>query len=185
MKTIMDTYKLKFTRLQNEIFRLFCINAGKILNKREISLILKVSPTAVANSIVSLQKEELISVKKEKNFNLSYVSFNRDSQKAINFKKIENLKMLYDVGLPHFLFEEFPGSTIILFGSYSKGEDVFDSDIDIAIVGVKEKTLNLKKFEGFLKREINLNFYQSFKDIHKDLKNNLFNGIILSGRIDS
>ena len=53
MKTIMDTYKLKFTRLQNEIFRLFCINAGKILNKREISLILKVSPTAVANSIVS------------------------------------------------------------------------------------------------------------------------------------
>jgi len=93
--------------------------------------------------------------------------------------------MLYDVGLPHFLFEEFPGSTIILFGSYSKGEDVFDSDIDIAIVGVKEKTLNLKKFEGFLKREINLNFYQSFKDIHKDLKNNLFNGIILSGRIDS
>lgn len=180
----MDTNKIKFTRLQNEIFRFFCVNAGKSFNKREVALTLKVSPTAVANSLGLLQEEELISVKKEKKFNLSYVNLNRDSQKAINFKRVENLKILYEFNFPYFLFEKFPGSTIILFGSYAKGEDVLESDIDIAIIGTKEKMVDLKKFKDLFKRDINLNFYKSFKEIHKDLRNNLFNGIVLSGGVD-
>jgi len=180
----MDIYKLKFTRLQNEIFRLFCINAGESLNKREISLILKVSPTAVANALHLLQEEELISIKKEKKFNLSYINFNRDSQKAINFKRAENLKLLYESNFLECLEEEFSGTTIILFGSYAYGEDTTKSDIDIAIVGAREKEINLKKFEAFLKREINLNFYSSFKEIHKELKNNILNGIVLSGGVN-
>jgi len=179
----MDIYKLKFTKLQNEIFRFLCINAGKTFNKRELAKVLKVSPTAIANSLVLLEKEELVLVRREKNINLTYVGFNRDSQKAINFKKIENLKLIYEIGLSHFLFEELPGSTIVLFGSYAYGEDIIDSDIDIAVVGSKEKIINLKKFEGLLNRDINLNFYRDWKSIHSDLKNNILNGIVLSGRV--
>jgi len=179
----MDTYKLKFTKLQNEIFRLLCVFAGENLNKREIALKLKVSPTAVANSIGLLEKENLILVKKEKKINLTYVSFNRDSQKAINFKKIENFKLIYEANIQSFLFEEFPGSTIVLFGSYAHGEDVISSDVDIAIIGTKKHEINLKKFEDFLNRDINLNFYRDWKSIHSDLKNNILNGIVLSGRV--
>jgi len=41
----------------------------------------------------------------------------------------------------------------------------------------------LEQFEKMLRRKIMINFYDSFKNIHKNLKENLFNGIVLSGGI--
>lgn len=179
----MDIYKLKWTRLQNEILRFLSINTGKSFNQRTIAKKLKVSPTAVSNALKELEKSEMISIKKENNMNLTLVEFNRDSQKAIDFKRTENLKIIYESKLVNFLEDNFPGSVIILFGSYSYGEDTIDSDIDISIVGCKEKSFNLETFEKILKKEIRINFYESFNEIHKNLRSNLFNGIILSGRI--
>jgi DNA-binding Lrp family transcriptional regulator len=187
----MDTYKLKFTGLQQEIFRLFCIKAGMSLNQRGIAKLLKVSPTAVSNSLSDLEKEGLIKAEKSKTMNLVLIEFNRDSEKAISFKRVENLKMIYESGLDRFLYDKFPGCTIILFGSYSKGEDVWfgemddrSSDIDIAIIGTKGKAVDLESFEKNLKREIIIQFYNSWKEIHKYLKNNILNGILLSGSVD-
>jgi|TARA_Y100000034_G_scaffold72774_1_gene87686 predicted nucleotidyltransferase len=180
----MDMYKLKFTTLQNEIFRLFCIKAGIFLNQRGIARILKVSPTAIANALPLLNKEKLIKIDKSKEMNLTLVQFNRDNARAINLKRIENLKLIYESGLVNFLFESFPGATIILFGSYSRGEDTLESDIDIAIIGVKEKNLDLIKFDKLLERNIIINFYNSFKEIHKHLRDSILNGILLSGSID-
>tara|TARA_Y100000296_G_C5172602_1_gene258128 strand:- start:1995 stop:2534 length:540 start_codon:yes stop_codon:yes gene_type:complete len=177
-------YKLKFTKLQNEIFRLFCIKAGMSLNQRKIAKILKVSPTAISNALPLLNKEKLIKIDKSKEMNLSLVQFNRDNVNAINLKRIENLKLIYESGLVNFLFELFPGAIIILFGSYSKGEDTTESDIDIAIIGVKEKDIDLIQFDKCLERTININFYSSFKKIHKHLRDNLLNGILISGSID-
>ena len=58
------------------------------------------------------------------------------------------------------------------------------SDIDIAVIGRKEKQVGLIKFEKELERKININFYDSFKNIHKHLKENLCNGIILIGGVE-
>jgi len=176
----MDIYKLKFTRLQIEIFKLLCIKAGEKLNKRQISKLLKVSPTAIAKSLPLLKKEELITIKKETT--LDQVELNR-TQKTMLLKRVENLRYIYDSELNEFLEENFPGTVIVLFGSYSKGEDTLKSDIDIAIIEGKEKNLDLKKYEKILEREIRINFYPSFKEIHKNLKENIFNGIVLSGGI--
>ena len=179
----MDTYKLKWTRLQNEIFRILCIKTGEPLNQRKIANALKVSPTAVAKSLVKMEKEKIITIKKESmNFNL--VELNRDNPLAIGLKRAENLKMLYESGMPQFLEEKFPGSSIILFGSYSYGEDTSKSDIDIAIIGVKEKEIDMNKFENILVKEIRINFYDNFKIVHKHLKENLCNGILLKGGIE-
>ena len=180
----MDTYKLKFTKLQNEIFRLLCIKVGKPLNQRKISKLLKVSPTAVGKAIKLLENNELIRIDKSKEMNLNLISLNRDNTKAVSLKRVENLKMIYELGLFDFLEEKFPGCTIILFGSYSRGEDTIKSDIDIAIIGSKEKELDLEKFEKKLKRTISLHHYKLFKEINKDLKENLFNGIVFSGGIE-
>jgi len=115
--------------------------------------------------------------------NLNLIQLNRENQKVIQLKRAENLKSLYESGILEELENQFLGSTIILFGSYSKGEDTITSDIDIAIIGRKEKEHDLSKFEKILKKEIVLNFYPSFKEIHKDLKDSLCNGIVLSGGI--
>ena len=90
---------------------------------------------------------------------------------------------IYESMLIDFLEDKFLGLTIILFGSYSRGDDISKSDIDIAIIGQK-KEVDLKKFEKILFKKIILNFYPSFTDIHKNLKENLCNGILLSGGIE-
>lgn len=180
----METYKLKFTRLQNEIFHFLSIKAGIKFNQRSIAKMLEVSPTAVAKSLPMLEKEGLIKFEKGDNINLNSVSFNRDSSKAIFFKKVENLRLIYEAGLVDFLFNKFPGCTVVLFGSYSKGEDTNASDIDIAVIGSKDKEINLEEFNKKLEHIVNVNFYESWKAIHKHLKNNILNGIILSGSVD-
>lgn len=180
----MNTYKFKWTRLQTEIFRFLAVNAGKRFNLRGIARALKVSPTAVSNSLSELEKDELIKVEKSKTMNLFLIEFNRDSRRAISLKRVENLREIYESGLSDFLEDGLPGTTIILFGSYSRGDDIFSSDVDIAVIGAKEKELDLEKFEKTLEKEINVNYYSSFKDIHKHLKNNILNGILLNGSVD-
>ena len=179
----MDTYKLKFTRLQMEIFRLLCIKAGERLNQSQIARFLKVSPTAVAKALPSLQKEGLAIIDESKEMNLTLIRLNRDSQKAMLFKRAENLKIIYEAGLQEFLEENFPGTAIILFGSYSRGDDTSKSDIDIAIIGGKDKKMDLTAFEKKAERKIVINFYGSFKAIKKELQENICNGIVLAGGI--
>lgn len=180
----MDMYKLKWTRLQNEIFRILCIKTGISLNQREMARALKVSPTAISKSLNGLEKENLIKIKKDQNMNLNLIRLNWEISRVLELKKVENLKMIYESGLVDFLEEKFPGTSIILFGSYSRGEDTIKSDIDIAIIGRKEKEIDLEKFNKLLGRIIILHFYNNFKNIDKDLKENIFNGIVLTGGIE-
>ncbi len=177
----MDKYKLKFTKLQQEIFRLLCIKAGAYLSLREIAKLLKVSPTAVSKAIKGLKQDKLIKVKEQ--FRAKLVSFNYENVKAVKFKMAENIKLIVESGLIEFLENHFAGATIILFGSYARGEDNIDSDIDIAIIGRKEKFVELKKFEKFLERKIYLHFFNSFNQIHNALKHNIYSGIVLEGVI--
>ena len=116
--------------------------------------------------------------------NLNIIQLNRENLRAVQLKRVENLRAIYESGILEKLEEDFAGSTIILFGSYSKGEDTNKSDIDIAVIGRKDKIIDLLVYEKFLKKEIIINFYPSFKEIHKNLRENIFNGIVLSGGIE-
>jgi|SRR3989338_935140 len=178
----MDIYKLNFTILELEIFSFLSMKAEEQLSQRDIAKALNVSPTAVANAVKNLTAKNLLKVEKTKTIN--FVSFNRDNPKAIDLKRIENLKMIYLSELADFLEEKLAGGTIILFGSYSRGEDTKTSDIDIAVIGRNNKQLNLEPYEKILNREININFYDSWKSIHRHLKNNVLNGIILQGSVE-
>jgi len=173
---------LKFTSLQNKIFRILCIKAEQKLNQRELARIIKVTPSGIAKALKELEHSKLIKIDKSRSLNLSYICLNRD-QKVLKLKQIENLKQIYESELTEYLEEKYPGTTIILFGSYMRGEDISTSDIDIAIIGSKGQLASMKKFEQKLERKININYYSSFKEIMKELKENLYNGIVLSGAI--
>lgn len=179
----MEQYKLKFTRLQNEILRLLMINTGKNFNLKRIAENLKVSLTAVSKALSKLQQEELVEVKKDPETKHLKIKL-KENRKTTQLKRADNLKQIYQFGLADILEETFTGATIVLFGSYSRGEDTIHSDIDIAIIGRKEKNLNLKNFEQLFQREIILQFYESPSKIHKNLKENICNGIVLSGAIE-
>lgn len=179
----MGMYKVKWTRLQAEILRFLCIQAGKSFNSRGLARSLKVSPTAISKAIKDLEKDELIKIERSKTMNLTSIELNRDNQKAIEFKRTENLKLIYESNITEVLEDNFPGCTIMLFGSYSKGEDITSSDIDIAIIGTKGKEIEITKFDKLLERDISINFYKSW-EIDKHLRNNILNGIVLSGSVE-
>jgi predicted nucleotidyltransferase len=181
----MDTNSLtlNFTPLQNQIFRLLCKKSGLKLNQREIAKNLKATPTGIAKALPLMARANLILIEKVGTMNLNWVSLNR-SEHTLRLKQIENLRQLYELDLINFLEDAHPGSTIILFGSYMRGEDTVKSDIDIAVIGGKKEQLNLKIFEKILERQINISAFNSLKDLSVEFKENLFNGIVLSGGIE-
>ena len=181
---MININKLKFTTLQQEILRFLSVKAGVSFNIHMISKKLGVSMTAVAKSIHLLEKEELIKAKQDKESKRWSIELNRDNHYVIWLKRADNLRALYESGLMQFLYNKFPGTLIILFGSYSYGIDTYDSDIDIAIIGTKEKEISLKEYEDFLERDIFLQFYSSIKKIHRNLRNNIINGVVLKGVIE-
>ena len=181
---MVNIYKLKLTNLQQEVLRLLFVKAGASLNQRQISNILRVSPPAIMKALPALEKEGLISIKKDEATKRLSIEANRDNHRVMQLKRADNLRLLYETGFVDFIEREFAGATIILFGSYSRGEDIINSDVDIAVIGRKKKNIDLTEYETGLERKINLNFYDSFKDIHKHLKVNLCNGIVLIGGVD-
>ena len=174
-------YKLKFTVLQQEIFRYLVIKAGLSFNLRSLARALEVSSTAIAKALPGLEKNQIVKVKKDKESKRLSIELNRDSFTIIQLKRVENLRMIYESGLVNFLSDSFPGKTIVLFGSYSLGEDTIKSDIDIVIIDAKEKNIELSEYNKKLDRLIFLHFYPDFKKIGIPLKENILNGIVLKG----
>jgi len=181
---MVNIYKLKLTNLQQGILRLLFVKAGISLNQRQISKFLEVTQPAVMKALPELEKENTIKLQQDKETRRWSIELNRDHHKVMQLKRVDNLKQIYESGLADFLEKEFAGATIILFGSYSRGEDIFNSDIDIAVIGRKDKQIDTTNYEKLLGRTINLNFYGSFKNIHKHLKENLCNGIVLVGGVE-
>ncbi len=176
--------KLNLTSLQDNILRLLFIKAGRSLNQRRIAQLLSVSPAAVMKALPNLAKHNLIRLTQDKESKRWSVELNRENHKAMQLKRVDNLKQIYESGFSDFIEKECAGATIILFGSYSRGDDTETSDIDIAIIGRKEKKIDTTKFDKLLERTININFYEGWDKIHKHLKENLCNGIFLAGGIE-
>lgn len=181
---MVNIYKLKLTVLQQEIVRLLCIKAGMSLNQRQIANHLEVSQPAVIKALPDLEKSGVIKALQDKETKRWSIKLNRENQRIMQLKRADNLRLIYESGLADVLEKEFAGATIILFGSYSRGEDIVNSDIDIAVIGRKDKQVNLTRYEKELERQISINTYDSFKNIHKHLKENLCNGIVLIGGVE-
>jgi len=180
---MVNIYKLKLTILQNEMLRLLFINAGNPMNGREMAQSLTVSQPAISKALPLLEKNSLVLVKKDPRSKRLLITPNRENNEVIWLKRADNLKQVYESGLVKFLNDSLPGTTVILFGSYSSGEDTMQSDIDLAVIGIKYKDMDFKKFENILKRKININNYESFKKIDKHILNNILNGILLKGAV--
>lgn len=181
---MVNICKLELTSLQQEILRLLFIKSGVKLNQRRISIYLNVSQPAIMKALPLLVKKEYVKIEQDKESKRWSIELNKSNIKIMQLKRIDNLKQIYESGLANFLEEQFLGGTIILFGSFSRGDDIITSDIDIALIGRKDKLIHLDKYEKALERKINLNFYDSWKKININLKENICNGIVLFGNVE-
>lgn len=146
---------------------------------KEISRKIKIAPTSVRNIIKDLDKNRLIVKKQSKPFN-GYIA-NRESEDFIFYKKIYNLYSLKD--LTREIINQIYPSAIVLFGSYSRGEDVKSSDIDIFIISKVKKEINVSLFEKILERKINILVLDKIEKLDESIKKKINNGIVLYGEI--
>lgn len=168
MFTKNNTYK---------VLKVFLYNPLKEFGLRQIARASKISPASAIKYLKQFEKENLIYVNKSET-GPKYIA-NRDFEKFKFYQKISLQYELEKSGIIKYLWEKTSPQAIILFGSYSKGEATNESDIDIFLVG-KKTDYNISDFEKNLPAEIQI-FQEELKNIPKELKNNLINGIILKG----
>lgn len=161
-----------------KVLRIFFEYPERKFHIREIARITKLSPPGVMKIVRNLVKEGLVATEMGKVVKNVYAS---KLEKFIQMKRFFDIYSLYECGLVSFLRQRYEEpEAIVLFGSYSKGEDISKSDIDIAIVTRKSLSLDMKKFENALKRKINLHEIR-IKDAGEEFLNSLSNGIVLYG----
>jgi len=72
---------------------------------------------------------------------------------------------------------------IIVFGSYSRGEDIETSDIDLIVVSKIKKNINFSKLEKLFKRNINMIIIEDLKMLDNNIRKKALNGIVIHGGI--
>ncbi|MBI2451884.1 nucleotidyltransferase domain-containing protein [Candidatus Pacearchaeota archaeon] len=174
---------MKIKDIKEEIKKYFFVNPTAKIRVRQIEKELKLPLPSVIRYAKDLEKEEIL--KKEKVAGVVLFSADRVSKYFLLEKKIYNLKQLYESGLVEYLVSELSNPVIIVFGSYSKGEDFENSDIDLYIQTPSKKEIKLEKFEKLLKRRIQLFIHSNLKKVNNPhLMNNIINGMILNNFIE-
>ena len=87
---------------------------------RGISREINLAHTSVRNVIKNLENEKIIKKKESKPFT-GYIA-NRDNDLFIFLKRVNNLESLYQI--KESIIQKFHPKLFVVFGSYSKGEDI-------------------------------------------------------------
>ncbi len=102
-----------------------------------------------------------------------------------NMKRIYNLYLLYESELLEEINKKYPHPrSVILFGSYGRGDDESTSDIDIAIELDKKQEYEIQKMKNKnLGKTIQIHLFHRTM-IDKNLFSAIANGILLSGFLE-
>ncbi len=148
----------------------------------------RVAKANIGSILGEFHKIGLITI--EKLSKIWRIKANQTNLVFIKSKIIYNLDLVYRTELVEFLVEYFKNpKVIILFGSFRKGEDLSNSDIDIAIESdeVKEYKITglreLSEFEKVMGRRIQIHLFNR-KSIDINVFSNIANGIVLWGFLE-
>ena len=163
----------------NKVLELFFVNPSIEFHLRELSRLLKLSMPTIVSTTDILSKEKMVI--KTKGKVLTRVIANRENVKFVRHKRVYNLEQIYVSGFVDILVSKYnQPKNIILFGSFSRGEDNENSDIDIGIVTNKKIGVDVSSFEKALKRKITIHEIDINK-VSGEFKANLANGVVLEG----
>ncbi len=157
----------------------FFMHPTQEIHLRELSRRLQLSMPTILSSTKTLKKEKMIII--HRGIAITTVKAHIEHKNFIRAKRMYNLKSLYDSGIVDALLQS-RSDALICFGSYSRGEDIEKSDIDIAVIKGKEQDIHLEKFEKLLHRKISL-YYIILERVSEEFRANLTNGIVLEGAL--
>ncbi len=169
-----------------KVAKVFFLEPSKEHYLKEISKKSSLAHTSVKKVLQDLKNKGIIKEKiytrESRKFPVYFVDTENKNYK--HNKKLFNLDRIFSSGLIENLKEKLMPQCIVLFGSYLRGEDIEESDIDLFIESEKEN-IDLKKFEKKLGRKIQLHFKKNFNEYNSEMKNNILNGTVIYGYLEA
>lgn len=142
----------------------------------------RVAKANIGNIVEDLHRAGFIRL--EKLSKIWRISANRENSAFLKMKIVYNLNYIYQSGLVEFLNEKYNNpKSITLFGSYRRGEDTSESDIDIAIETDSGEYRVIEYNEEVAGRKIQIHLF-SRRKVDINVFNNIANGIVLSGFLE-
>lgn len=170
---------------QLSVLELFIKNPYERYYLREASRILEISPMTVKRSLDFLVEEKLLIKEKFKNQILYKANMKSSAFKYM--KTAYNLAWLEEKGIVDFLKEKLTGlSSLVLYGSYAKGENDDKSDVDLLAISASSKKRDISLLD-LLGKETSLTIFTPAEWKEQAKKNKAFyidvitEGIILFG----
>ena len=163
----------------------FFLNPSREYYLTDISKNIKLAHTSVKKNLDKLVKLKIItkSIEQRGKRKFPFYKANLESKDFKKYKISYNISSLINSKIINLIEEKLMPKSIVLFGSYLRGEDIEGSDIDI-FVECKKEELDLKSFKKVLKRDIELHFKKDFSLYPDELKNNIINGMVLNGFLE-
>jgi len=177
-----------FTKNEQKVMRIFVDYPTGLFTAREVARLAGMTHPTASKALLRLNKVGFLARQLEKNISgigghLLWKA-NRIGERYKLYKKALNLERIYSSGLVEKIAGETSPNAIVLFGSYGRGEDTEESDIDIFVVS-KEKAIDVAKYGRQLHRKINLTFESEPARLTKEFLNNLVNGMVLYGYFEA
>ncbi len=177
------TEKIFGSRIRAKILGWLFTHPDESFFVRQVALILEEDPTNVSREMAKL--EELGILRSKRTGNLKYFQTN---QECSFFEELKGLVLKTSgvAGRIRDSLQRLGGIEFaFIYGSYAKGEEKADSDVDLLIIGdvdIDRLDYNLRKLEKMLGREINYVLYdlEEFKSKKKTKDGFLMD--ILSGK---
>ena len=162
-----------------KIMELFFLNPKNSYHLRELSRRVDMSVSTVSMAVDELEDMGLLTVEKGA---VKEIGTNRN-QFFKDLKLSYNLESLTKSGLIDKVERGLKPDAIVLFGSYSRGEDDSKSDIDIASINGRKEEIDISGLEKKLKRNINVHKVD-LEEAADNFVKTLVNGIVLRGYLD-
>jgi predicted nucleotidyltransferase len=166
----MDIQKIFKSKVRKEIFRIYYTNPDKEYYLRELERTLGIPVSMIQRELRNLEKAGVFAHRKQGN--LVYYYLNKNYPLFDELKSIIS-KTIGVRGLIKGVLKRFGDIKVaFLYGSFAKGEEKTESDIDLFVVGrVDERRLvmEINRLEKILKREINYTIYSPV-ELHKKMQ---------------
>ncbi|KXB08306.1 hypothetical protein AKJ56_01540 [candidate division MSBL1 archaeon SCGC-AAA382N08] len=161
--------------------RFFYKNPDLKTHLRGLAEKINTSPGFISKKIDSLIKKGIVKEKREGN--MRTFSANTRNDKYRRSKRAFNIQEILTSDLIPQLENNLYPDGLILFGSYSKGTDTKNSDIDIAVLNGRKNTTDLSDYEEKMERSINLT-YTTLEKAEPEFIETLANGLVLTGYLE-
>ena len=145
---------------------------------RELAEETGISASTVSRIVKKLDKRGILEVEKDLKMKIF-----ASGKQFKNLKRAYNLWKLEESNLIDEIQEKSVPEAIILFGSYSRGEDKEKSDIDIAVINGRKPEIKLSKHEEKLGRKISIQTVDR-QQIGNNFLETISNGITLRGHLE-